>query len=203
MTGDSRDASDYLAEVRAGSKARRYQAAYELSKLLAYDDAAKTMVRQVGASLKAADVGTFAGMFNNGSVDACYAPATAYEPLELKKGVGTKGGVIRYPLAQLTLQLLVRGDDFPADFIAASRGYIATQFDEALRMVNMAESKIASSAWIDIKDADREKYDEMFREVRIRLRDKEKVYDRRTLKLLRKIRCKSDATRAECADKRE
>lgn len=40
MTGESRDASEYLAQVRSGSKARRYQAAYELSKLLAYEDEA-------------------------------------------------------------------------------------------------------------------------------------------------------------------
>jgi HEAT repeat protein len=42
MTGEPADPSQYLAEVRSGSKARRYQAAYELSKLLAYDkDAAR------------------------------------------------------------------------------------------------------------------------------------------------------------------
>ncbi|MGD8376484.1 MAG: HEAT repeat domain-containing protein [Acidobacteriota bacterium] len=40
MTGESRDAGEYLAQVRAGSKARRFQAAYELSKLLAYDEEA-------------------------------------------------------------------------------------------------------------------------------------------------------------------
>jgi HEAT repeat protein len=37
MTGESQDPSEYLAEVRSGSKARRYQAAYELSKLLSYN----------------------------------------------------------------------------------------------------------------------------------------------------------------------
>jgi HEAT repeat protein len=36
MTGDSRSASDYLNEIRSGSKTRRYQAAYELSKILTY-----------------------------------------------------------------------------------------------------------------------------------------------------------------------
>jgi hypothetical protein len=170
---------------------------------LEYDDAAKTMVRKVGASLVAADVGTFAGMFNNGSVDACYAPATAYEALELGKGVGSKGGVIRYPLAQLTLQLLVRTQDFPAGFPAKSRAYAAKNFDRALRLVTAAEKKIPAKAWVDIPDKDKGRYDEMFLNVRIQLRDKDKIYHRGTLKLLRKIRCKSDGDRAECAQPRE
>jgi len=36
LTEESRTASEYLAEVRHGSKTRRYQAAYELSKYLVY-----------------------------------------------------------------------------------------------------------------------------------------------------------------------
>ncbi len=88
---------------------------------LEFDTAAKVMVRQIGASMVAADVGTFGGMFNNGSVDAAYAPATAYEALELYKGIGSAGGIIRYPLAQMTLQLLIRSADFPEGFAQASR----------------------------------------------------------------------------------
>ena len=37
LTQESRSASDYLDEVRSGSRARRYQAAFELSKMLDYD----------------------------------------------------------------------------------------------------------------------------------------------------------------------
>ena len=64
---------------------------------LSFDQAAQTMVKKVGASMIAADVSTFSGMFNNSSVDACYAPAFAYKALELYKGIGSTGGVIRYP----------------------------------------------------------------------------------------------------------
>ena len=31
--------------------------------------------------------------FNNGDVDACYAPAPVYQPFELYRGVGTEGGI--------------------------------------------------------------------------------------------------------------
>jgi len=170
---------------------------------LDFDEAAKTMVRQIGASMVAADVGTFGGMFNNGSVMACYAPATAYNALELYKGIGSKGGIVRYPLAQMTLQLLIRTADFPEGFPQASRDYAKKSFTSGLRVVKDAERLIPAKHWIDIPQADKDRYDEMFLDVRIRLRDDKRVYHKSMLKLMRRIRCKKDGARAECAEKRE
>jgi len=169
---------------------------------LDFDKAAKTMVRQIGASMVAADVGTFGGMFNNGSVMAAYAPATAYKALELYKGIGSKGGIIRYPLAQMTLQLLIRTADFPAEFAQASRDYAKKSFTKGLKVVKSAEKQVPSKHWIDIPDADKARYDEMFLDVRVKLRSSG-VYHKNALKLMRKVRCKKDGTRAECAEKRE
>jgi TRAP-type C4-dicarboxylate transport system substrate-binding protein len=170
---------------------------------LDFDEAAKVMVKQVGASMVAADVGTFSGMFNNGSVDACYVPASAYGPLELGKGLGAKGGIVKFPLAQLTLQVLVRPSKFPADFGQQSRAYAAKAFATTLRIVEKAEKTVPAKYWMDVTPEQRQQFDDLLREVRIRLRDKEKVYDKQMLSLLRKIRCKDDAARAECAEKRE
>jgi hypothetical protein len=169
---------------------------------LDFDKAAKTMVRQIGASMVAADVGTFGGMFNNGSVMAAYAPATAYKALELYKGIGDAGGIIRYPLAQMTLQLIVRTADFPEGFTQSSRDYAKKTFKAGLKVVKDAEKQVSSKHWIDIPKADMDRYDEMFLDVRIKLREKG-VYHKSALKLMRKIRCKKDGTRAECAEKRE
>jgi len=170
---------------------------------LDYDVAAKTMVKQVGASMVVADVGTFAGMFNNGSVHACYAPATAYQPLELKKGLGDKGGIVRYPLAQLTLQVVARASQFPKDFGQKSREWVSKEFGRFLKIVTKADKTIPAKYWIDVPKPDREKYDILFRDVRVRLRDNDKIFDPQALKLLRRIRCKSDPTRAECAEQKE
>ncbi|MGM0577818.1 MAG: putative solute-binding protein [Myxococcota bacterium] len=166
---------------------------------LAFDDAAKTMVRQVGASMVSADIGTFAGMFNNGSVDACYAPAAAYQALELYKGLKGGGGIVKYPLAQMTIQILVRSDDFPGDFAQKSREYAAKHFDQAVRVAKKFEGAIPDEHWIEIPDEDRTTYDEMFQEVRTDLAGSAGVYDKTMLKLLRGIRCKYAPTRAECA----
>ncbi len=170
---------------------------------LDYDAAAKKMVAHVGASMAGADITTFAGMFNNKSVAACYAPATAYKALELYKGIGKKGGVIDYPIAQLTLQLILRTEAFPAGFGQKSRDFANSKFKAALALVQKAEKDIPKGSWIKIPKKDRAAYDEMFRGVRIALRDDEKVFHKTGLKLMRKIRCKINGARAECAEKTE
>lgn len=167
---------------------------------LAYDDASKEMVGRVGASMQAADVGTFAGMFNNGGVDAAYAPAFAYKALELYKGIGDKGAVVRYPLAQMTLQVLIRTKDFPADFGEKSRTYAAANFDEAVKLAKEAEAQIPAKHWLELPEADKARYDLMFRDVRVKLRDEKSVYDKKALSLLKKARCRNDGRRPECAE---
>jgi hypothetical protein len=169
---------------------------------LDFDEAAKTMVQAVGASMVVADIGTFAGMFNNGGVDACYAPATAFVPLELKKGVGSKGGVVNYPLSQLTMQLIMRTADLPDGYGQKSREWAAKEFKRMSRVVEKADKQIPAKFWIDVPPADQDKYDVMFQGVRLRLRGK--VFDGPALKLLRGIRCQgAGASRAECAEKKE
>jgi hypothetical protein len=170
---------------------------------LDFDKAARVMVNHVKASMSAADVSTFAGMFNNGSVDAAYAPATAYKALELYKGVGSKGGVIRFPLAQMTLQLFVHSDRFPEGFGNQSRSYSMKNYSQALKLVKKAEKDINKKSWIEISGEDKKRYEQMFQEVRLRLRDKHKVYHKTALTLMRKVRCKKEGARAECAEKKE
>ena len=164
---------------------------------LSFDPAARTMVEHVGASVVSADIGTFANMFNNGQVDVCYAPATAYEPLELYRGLGTKGGIIRFPLSQLTLQLIIRHDRFPDGFGQWARKWSAGRFDSAMKNVRASEGKVDAKYWQDIPAADKPMYDEMFGDVRQQLQDKG-VYDAFILGLLRRVRCQHDATRPEC-----
>jgi len=170
---------------------------------LDFDVAAKVMVQQVGASMVVADIGTFASMFNNGGVDACYAPATAYVPLELKKGLAANGGVIKYPLSELTMQVVIRAAKFPAEYGNKSREWASKEFKRFLTVVQKGDKSVPAKYWVDVPKPDQAKYDLLFRDVRIRLRDNEKVFDGRALKALRKIRCGADGTRAECAEQKE
>ncbi|MFP5441692.1 MAG: putative solute-binding protein [Gammaproteobacteria bacterium] len=172
--------------------------------VLDYDKAQAKMVQKVGASPIASDVTNFAGKFNNKSADICAAPAAAYKALELYKGISPNGGVVRYPLAQITLQMISRSERFAAapGYTQKSREWFFGQFDRTLAVITKAEKEIEAKYWIDVPAADKPKYDEMMRQSRISLRD-EGIYNRETLELLRKVRCRRDGSRAECTEKVE
>lgn len=168
-----------------------------------FDQAAIYMVKLVGASMVSADISTFSGIFNNGAADICYSTTTAFKPLELEKGVREKGGIVRYPIAQLTGQILIQSDRFPADFGQKSRQYGDENYQKILQLSTKADASVDKKYWIDISDTDKTKYDQLFLDVRVHLRDNEKIYDKTTLSLMRRLRCQKDNARPECAMKKE
>jgi TRAP-type C4-dicarboxylate transport system substrate-binding protein len=167
-----------------------------------YDEPSKRLVRHVGASIVPANSANFSGKFNNGSVDVAYAPAVAYKPLELYKGIGKKGGIVRYNLAYLDFQILVHKDRFTPEFGIQSRKTVAEAYDKVAEFVNRDTQAIPEKYWVDLNPADVDKYNLMLRDVRIALRD-EGVYHPTMLKILRKLRCRENPANAECVEKLE
>ncbi|WP_240490386.1 putative solute-binding protein, partial [Acinetobacter baumannii] len=72
-----------------------------------------------------ADVTNFGAKFNNHQVDIIGAPAAAFKPLELQKGLGTKGAIVNYPILQVTGNIIIRPDKFPAGFGQKSREWVS------------------------------------------------------------------------------
>jgi len=167
-----------------------------------YDSAQKEMISKVGASPVSADISNFGAKFNNGSVDIVAAPAAAYKPLELYKGVGDKGAIIRFPVAVLTYQMIINKDKFPADYALKSRQYWAKKFDDGMKIVTNAEKAIPAKAWQDIPAEDSVKYTVLLRESRIAL-SKGGSYDKRALNIMKGIRCGLNRADSECATKTE
>ncbi|MCK5479218.1 MAG: hypothetical protein KAI44_09890, partial [Methylococcales bacterium] len=135
--------------------------------------------------------------FNNGSVDVTYGPAIVYEAMELYKGLEPNGGVIHFSLAQLTMQILIRQSEFPKEYGQKSREYALSQFDLGVELVKKYESKIPAKLWVSIPEADKSGYLEVFRQSRIRLREKG-IYNGKMLKLMRMLRCKKEPHQSEC-----
>ncbi|HYW05220.1 MAG TPA: putative solute-binding protein [Gammaproteobacteria bacterium] len=167
---------------------------------LSYDQQAVQMVRFVGASVVGSDITNFGSKFNNGSADICYAPAYAYKALELYKGLGKHGGIIDYVLAQLTYQMVTHRKEFSGKFLQKSRDWAANHFDQALAIAKRSEAQIPKKYWIHIPKKDRRRYQQMFRNVRLKLRKEGGVYSPRMMKLLWKVRCHYHPSDAECSE---
>ncbi len=175
---------------------------------LDYQRDAIHMVNHIKATVVPSDITNFAGKFNNGSVDTAYAPAFAYEALELYKGIGDKGGIVDYPLAQLTIQVVAREGALDDDAAQKSREVAWDMFPQAMSLIESQEKAIPEKQWIRIPEQDITGYQEMFRENRLEMRDgvngAPSVYDPRMMGLLSKIRCASNPGASECtADNRE
>ena len=167
-----------------------------------YDVASIKVVKHIGATMVPVSIATFAPRFNNGYVDLAYAPAIAYKPFEMYKGMGDKGGILRFNLAQMNGQLILRKDRFPAQFGQKSREYAYKNFPKALEHILEAEKNIPEKYWVDLSKEKHTKYKEMLRQVRIELKD-EGIYDPRMLKILFKLRCRANPSHYECVENLE
>ncbi len=165
---------------------------------LDYDEPSKAMVNRVGAIMVPADLGSFGPKFNNGDVDACYATGPVYEPFELHRGIGTAGGIADVPLAQATLQIMVRHPCFADDFGLKSREWWGKNFSKALGLVEKTEAAIPEDKWVRIPADKQPDFDDMFAAVAKGLLESG-AYDAKMLSIMKKLRCGADSARAECA----
>lgn len=167
--------------------------------VLDYDKTQAIMVAQVGATPVASDITNFSSKFNNGVVDVIAAPLVAYNALELYKGLSPDGGIIDYPLVQLTVQLIARSDRFSPDVMQKSREYFYQNLDRILEALNNEAKAVDQKWWVEIPERDKVEYEVMMQQARLQLRD-DGFYDKDMLTLQRKVRCKLDGSRPECVN---
>ena len=165
---------------------------------LDYDMASRKVVEHIGATMVPATVATFAPRFNNGDVDIAYAPAVAYEPFEMYKGLGEAGGIYRFSFAQMNFQLLTYRDRLPEGFGQYSREYFAENFDAGMEHIMTAENGIPEQYWIDLPDEQELEYLDMLASIREELASNG-VYDSQMMKLMKKLRCRANPMHHECA----
>ncbi|RZI82275.1 MAG: hypothetical protein EOP38_16450 [Rubrivivax sp.] len=166
-------------------------------------DKVQTMtITRIGAQPVASDITNFASKFNNGNVDVIFAPALAYKPLELYKGIGTKGAISRMPVTFLTYQIIINSSKFPPGTGLQSRQYWLNQFAPTMVMIRKAEAELPPKVWMDIPSADLTRYLQMLRDGRVEIAEAG-FYDKRGLKILKRIRCDMNPADSECTTSAE
>lgn len=166
------------------------------------DNAPETeyLTKRIGMTPVSSSITNALQKFNNHAVDITGAPGLAYEPMELYKGLEPNGGIIKWPILQITMQLLVRWEKIPEDFGQKSRELLANKYLTQIKEIEQSEATIPEKYWIEINEDTKNTWNETFRESRIALRDAN-VYNGKALTLFRKVRCKVDPNLAECTSK--
>jgi hypothetical protein len=167
-----------------------------------YDKAQAVMIQRIGAQPISADITNFSTKFNNGAVDMIAAPTMAYKPLELYKGIGKNGAITRFPILILTYQVVLNRTKFSEGFGEKSREYWSSQFDRSLQLIKQADASIPPGTWMELSAENSYKYTLMLRESRIEIAQKG-LYDKRGLKVIKKIRCNVNPADPECTTKSE
>lgn len=172
--------------------------------VLDWDTSQSKMISALGAQPIPSDITSYGGKFNNGQVDIIAAPAIAYEPLELYKGIGKNGGVIRFPLLHATATIMIRRDFLIEKMpdldkrIEQLQAYGLRFLDSHLERLKVAEKAIPGAVWMELSADEKNKYSRMLRQARIGM-TQDGVYDTSTMNLLKRVRCKHDPANEECS----
>ena len=166
--------------------------------VLHYDYAQKVMVDRVGAVPVMSEISNFIRKFNHGEVEIVAAPAYAFKPLEISKGLGSTGAMVNFPVVNVTADLIIRDNKFPANFASQSRQWFIKQLPKSFAMVKRLEAEIPAKYKMNLSKEDQVKYQRILREGRMDL-TQQGIYDAMMMTVLKKARCTIERTNFECS----
>ena len=166
--------------------------------VLHYDYAQTIMVNRVEAVPVNSEISNFIRKFNQGEVDIVAAPAYAFKPLEVTKGLGQKGAMINFPVVNVTADLIIRPDKFPEQFAANSRQWFVKQLPRSFAMVKRMEAEIPRKYILNLSREEQVSYQKILREGRMDL-TKQGIYDAGMMTVLKRARCTVERTNFECS----
>ena len=165
---------------------------------LHYDIEQKIAIERVGAIGVPSDISTFVGKFNRGEVDSIAAPAYAFKPLEIYKGLGKSGAMFTFPLINVTGNLIIRQNKFPEGFGQNSRAWSLRQLPKAMNTIRRLEAEIPARYKLNVTAEDKLRYQKLLRDGRIELTERG-IYDPVMMRVLKRARCTVERTNFECS----
>lgn len=162
---------------------------------LHYDQAQKAIVESIDLVAVPSDISDFVKKFNSGQVDVIAAPAYAYKPLEISKGLAN-GALFNFPVVNITGDLIIRPEKFPAGFGPQSRKWFVNKLPSNFAMVQRLEAGMNAKK-ITLTNEDKTRYQKMLRDGRMNL-TKQGVYDASMMNVLKRARCTVERTNFEC-----
>lgn len=152
----------------------------------------------VGVDRVYGDTTNFAAKYVREKVDVTFSPSAVIPALELDRAMEQRGGgLIDLPMAFLTLQIVIRPENFPSGFGQAAREQSLSYYERIHELVTNAERKIDPYR-IELTAEESQQWQAIAEGVRDELAA-EGIYDRRMLKLLKRIRCHVSPEREECS----
>ena len=163
---------------------------------LHYDQAQKTIVESLNLIAVPSDISDFVKKFNSGQVDVIAAPAYAYKPLEINKGLAN-GALFNFPVVNITGDLIIKPEKFPANFGTQSRQWFINKLPSNFANIQRLEAGMDAKK-ITLSHEDRIRYQKMLRDGRMDM-TKRGIYDPAMMSVLKRARCSVEKTNFECS----
>lgn len=169
----------------------------ELS-LVTVNDQQAQFAESMGATAVPANRDVAATRFNNGSVDAMFATLDMLDHLELRKGLEPEGAIYALPLFESVYGLVVDKESFSQEQKDWSRKFFFNAVDPQIAKRVVEEQEVLNGLpAIQLNSGELDVLEAQLQQLRLSVRDRE-LYSKATLTLMRKVRCKIDASREEC-----
>lgn len=165
--------------------------------VLKVDPAQARMLKKVGGQPVFINYDNAVSKLLNDEIDILPAPAIAYEPLEVYRAMGAKGGVAKFPISFMTGNIILKRDEFPADYGQKSRSWVAKQVPRYMSLLTQYEEAVPRKYWFSIPNEDQVGYLRLMRQMRIEF-VRNQTYNAKMIGLLKKLRCQRDASGFEC-----
>lgn len=162
-----------------------------------WDRTQARLVQRIGAQPVSSDIINFAAKFNNGQVDIVSAPAIAFRPLELYRGLGSRGAIVNMPFMQITGVIVIRHEKFKPGDGQKIRNVVSSRLEQAFTQIKKSEADIPSQYWSKVPQVEVDGYFRMMREARVML-TQEGEYDADMMRFLKRVRCRYDPANEEC-----
>ena len=170
---------------------------------LPHDPAQSMMIRRIKAVPTPMEVSQIVPFFRDNKVDVIALPALAFGPFQVDSALGASGAVVRFPLMLLSYQVIIDPSKFPEGFGPRSRTWFMGQYDRMLQLIRRSESvDIPARAWMTLPDESIYRYTLMLQEARLDIA-RQGLYDKRGLRILKKVRCHVNPADNECKTRQE
>lgn len=170
--------------------------------VLEVDPVQARMAIKVGSKPVPMTIDNAGKKFEASQIDILPIPSMAFIPLEVNRHIGANGGVARFPLSFMTLNIILKKDAYPADFGQKSRQWFTAQTPKLMSKIARDDTAIPAKYWFDIPAEDQVGYLRILRQMRMEF-VQNKTYNPRMMSLLKRLRCQQDKTNYECKLKGE
>lgn len=170
--------------------------------VLEVDPVQRRMSLKVGAKPVLMTIDNAGNKFQTGQLDLLPAPSMAYIPLEVYRSMGSNGGISRFSLSFMSLNLILKKSAYPEGYGQKSRAWFASQSPRLMSKVVRDDAAVPAKYWFDIPSEDQVGYLRILRQMRIEF-VQNKTYNPKMMNLLKRLRCQQDAINYECGLKDE